>query len=323
MAQKNSSLPILHAAEVAKAAKQELANKGNFSGAVTRWPKWNRALSGGFRTKNVYMIAGMSGGGKSYMLNNLIDDFTNPNLNPNPATILHFGFEMLAVDEALRFSQRPAHVSYSYMVDPELHLSDSQTHRIHKGLDDYASRNIYTVETSGSLSDIWSTMKQFREDHPDEDVFVTMDHTLLARHKNEKDDIELLANIGKMSIDAKKYLDYGLILLNQMNAEIEEPRRISDRRLHFPLKRDIHGSKQIYWACDGVCIMHRPELLGITRYGNQEDDDGEIGYDTRGLVAAHWLKIRKGTPCLIRMREKLHFGTFEQWTNEQKTLLYE
>lgn len=314
MVQKKSNvLAYKTAREAADEARHELDTKKDFSGVQCRWPKWNSVLTGGFRLKNVYMIAAMSGAGKSYFINNLMDDFTNPSINQEPAIVLHFGFEMLSSDEALRFSQRGAKLSYGQMVDPNLDISEEEKKRINVALDDFAKREIYIVETAGDLSQIWNTQRAFRKEHPNRKLFITWDHTLLARHKNEKDDIELLANIGKMSIDGKKYLDAGYILLNQLNAEMEEPRRITDRRLHYPTKRDIHGSKQIYWACDGVCVLNRPEMLNIARYGSKEAEDGDIGYPTKDLVAAHWLKVRKGSPGLIRMRQQLHFGTFQEW----------
>jgi len=310
--EKFNGLPLISSDTAAKRAKEHLDDH-EFKGVICRWPKINEILNGGFRYERVFMLAGMSGSGKSYFLNVLLEDFTDIKLNPKSPKILHFSFEMMSYIEALRHVGRQAQVSYSEMVSPDNALNDTLKDQLKVLLDKYGELPIYIVETAGNLDQMWDTMEEFKKSFPDDDVIVSVDHTLLARHKRERDDIELLANMGKMCMSGKKEFGYMYILLNQLNDKIEDPNRLSDKRFHFPTKRDIHGSKQVYWACDGVCVIHRPEMLNISKYGTAPNPDRTLGWYTDGLLACHWLKIREGVPGIIRMRERLNFGTLEQW----------
>jgi hypothetical protein len=109
-----------------------------------------------------------------------------------------------------------------------------------------------------------------------------------------------------MAIDVRKEFKSLNILVSQLNDKIEDPKRIANKALHFPTKTDVHGSKQMYWACDYVWVIHRPESLNIEKYGRNM-------YLTNGLIAMHLIKSRKGVPGLVRLREKLSEGQILQW----------
>jgi hypothetical protein len=96
------------------------------------------------------------------------------------------------------------------------------------------------------------------------------------------------------------------ILLSQMNDKIEDPIRVQNYNLHYPTKKDVHGSKQLFWACDYVGVIHRPELLNIQKYGPKQ-------YDTDQLIAYHQLKSRKGITGIARFREQFNIGKIIDW----------
>jgi hypothetical protein len=110
-----------------------------------------------------------------------------------------------------------------------------------------------------------------------------------------------------MFIKVRKNYRCCIIMLGQLNDKIENPLRIQNNGMHYPTKTDIHGSKQLYWACDYVLILHRPEELNITSYGR-------YNYPTTDLLACHVVKARKGIPGLVRLRAQLSKGTIIDWT---------
>src|ERR1035437_2615668 len=73
--------PISQAVEEAKGQIQ-LERSGKITGLYTRWQYLNRAFFKYPRFRTITAIGGMSGSGKSAILNMIEDDFSNPELNP-------------------------------------------------------------------------------------------------------------------------------------------------------------------------------------------------------------------------------------------------
>lgn len=305
----NSSLEIRHISQALEKAKSDILEglSDDQAGLKCRWDRINKALLGSWRFDNVYMLAGASGSGKSYLLNMLHQDFTNPELNSGfkkPFVILHFGFEMSASDEVLRTLTTLSKKSYAELLSAHQKLEDYE--QVIKHLDVLKDRQIYYVEMSGNLSQIYNTIQQFKNRFPNHELVISLDHTLLAETLNEKNEIQLLANLAKLQIDLRKKYKSLNILVSQLNDKIEDPKRIANKALHFPTKTDIHGSKQMYWACDYVWVCHRPESLNIEKYGRNN-------YSTQNLIAMHLIKSRKGVPGLVRLKERLNEGQIVQW----------
>ena len=96
---------------------------GEQLGLKTRYFKLNIALGKYFRFRQVYAIAGLSGHGKSTLLNAFIQDFLNPELNLGkckyPYILAHHCFEMSPEDEELRKASAKLRVSYNYLLSSE------------------------------------------------------------------------------------------------------------------------------------------------------------------------------------------------------------
>ncbi len=345
MQEKPKVLPIKHIAEAVEDAKSLIQEErsGIVNGLYTRWTGINRAKFKYWRFRNVTMIAGMSGSGKSAILNMIEDDFTNPVLNPkyllkfNPDTknylwdgkfieepkicILAFKFEMDAADEVLRNLSGKSKLSYSYLLSSQSNreeskaqgtevynrISDEEFVTLSNELDKLKNRPIRYIETAGNLEQIWGTCAAFKEKHPDKRLIVTLDHTLLSEKLNEKDDLELTSNTARLAIRLKKAFDANVIFLGQLNGEIEKPIRRDNPDLQFPVKTDIHCGNQIYWACDDVVVFHRPEILNISKYGRKP-----FALNTRGLIHCAWLKSRKNTAGNIWFKEVFQEGNMVQ-----------
>jgi replicative DNA helicase len=303
------SLPVKHISQALDKARLDILEgiSEEQGGLRCRWDRINKALLGSWRFDNVYMLAGASGSGKSYILNMLHQDFCNPEFNANfkkPFIILHFCFEMSASDEVLRTLSTITKKSYGELLSAHKKLEDYEA--VIANLDVLRDRQIYYVETSGKLGQIYNTIKAFKNKFPNHELVISLDHTLLTEYTDEKSEIELLAKTAKAFIDIRKEFKSLNIIVSQLNDKIEDPKRIANKALHFPTKTDVHGSKQMYWACDYVWVVHRPESLNIEKYGRNN-------YLTDGLLAMHLIKSRKGVPGLVRLREKLSEGRIIQW----------
>ena len=109
---------INNALEIVKAEAS-----GEQLGLKTRYFKLNIALGKYFRFRQVYAIAGLSGHGKSTLLNAFIQDFLNPQLNMDnckyPYILCHHCFEMSPEDEELRKASSRLKVSYNHLLSSE------------------------------------------------------------------------------------------------------------------------------------------------------------------------------------------------------------
>lgn len=324
-------LPIKSISDAVEDAKAliEVERSGNVNGLVTRWSGINRAKFKYWRFRNVTLIAGGSGSGKSAILNMIEDDFTNPELNgvwQKHIMVLAFKFEMDAADEILRNLSGKAKKSYAYLLSSQIdtkasttpdhegkvkdvynRISDSEYQDLVVKLDALKSKPIKYIENSGNINQIWATCAAFKEKHPDKKLIVTLDHSLLTDKLSEKDDLELMSHIGKLAIRLKKTFDALVIYLGQLNGEIEKSIRRDNPNLHYPMKTDIHCGNQVFWACDDVLVFHRPELLHIDKYGTKP-----FPMATRGLVHCAWLKSRKNTSGSIWFRERFNEGNMDQ-----------
>lgn len=309
MSESSKILPVKHISQALEKAKLDILEgiSNDQAGLKCRWDRINKALLGSWRFDNVYMLAGASGSGKSFILNMLHQDFCNAELNgafKKPFIILHFCFEMSASDEVLRTLSTLTKKSYAELLSAHKKLEDYES--VIKNLDVLRDRQIYYVETSGNLKQMYDTVKHFKTNFPNHELIITHDHTLLTEYLNEKNEIDLLARTARLYIDMRKEFGAMIIPVSQLNDKIEDPKRIANKALHFPTKTDVHGSKQMYWACDYVWVIHRPESLNIDKYGR-------LGYLTNGLIAMHLIKSRKGVPGLVRLREKLAEGQILEW----------
>ena len=303
-------------------AQQEIAEamRGDRLVMRTRWDKLNYMLLGGFQFGQSYMLCGASGHGKSYMLNMMLRDFVNPTLQDDvtKTRILHFSFEMSAAAEMTRRISTLTGISYRKLMSADNPLSMEEMEHVKSASARLVDEPLYFVETPGNREQIIQTIDRMKQKYPDDNLVVTLDHTLLVQSMPGENEIQTLAELGKMFIDIRK--EYGTmnILLSQLNDKIESSSRRdpSVPSLHFPTKTDIHGSKQLYHAADVCLVMHQPALLGLEVYGpdrvptmTPEEQGG------KNLIALHVLKNRHGTQGYTRMIANLENGRIDPWTD--------
>lgn len=310
MEEKNfKPLPIKDSAQAAADADAVLREgmSGQQLALFSRHSKVNKALLGGFRFDNTYIIGGTSGSGKSYYLNQLLRDFRS-DLNINFSKkfkVLQFAFEMNAYGEALRAASGETSVSYRQALSADEPLTQANYNLIRAYLDKFRDFEIYYVEASGNVDQIYATIYEFKRKFPDHELIIGMDHTLLSDYRDERDEIQLVTNVSRMFLKVRKELHTMNLIIAQLNADIEDKERIINPALHYPKRKDLHGSKAVYRDADFVSVLHNPESLGIKFYGTES-------IPTQGLIAWHLIKARHGDVGLVRMKNKLSEGKIEQ-----------
>lgn len=277
----------------------------------------NVAMGKFFRFANVNLWAGLSGHGKSYLLNQLNKAFLS-NINTGfkkKVIIIQFCFEMSAIDELLRACAGDLGLSYSYLLSSQYDkenkayntLSDEELNKVKSFLDYYSSKRIVFVENSGNIHLIYNTVEEIynkikeKNNINDYAFIVNIDHTLLIEKLDEGDLLELMLNTGKLAIVLRKQFKAMVNLIGQLNNNIEDVRRLTNPALHYPQKSDIYAQGQIYNACDNVFVIHQPQLLKLETYGLKK-------YVTKDLIHLSKLKSRHGKVGNIWLKDDLSHG---------------
>lgn len=286
--------------------KIEYERTGKQHGLLCSYKQINRMMLKYWRFGQVTMIAGMSGSGKSAILNMLENDFSdlkrfdehNNNIAVNKdflgeVLVLAFKYEMGASDEVLRNLSGRTGKSYGYLLSAEYDRADKQYNTVSDfeyeefkmSLEGLKGRPIIYIEVAGNLIQLYNLVKHYAETQPHKKLVVTIDHTMLSVKLNEKDDLELMSATAQCCVRLRKNFNAMVIPLNQLNGEIEKPMRKENPNFHYPTKIDIHCGNQIFWACDNVIVFHRPEKLDLTTYG-------KLKLPTTGLIHGICLKSR-------------------------------
>jgi replicative DNA helicase len=109
-----------------------------------------------------------------------------------------------------------------------------------------------------------------------------------------------------MMIEAKKRLKITFIQVSQLNRNIEDTSRLTNRDLQYPQRSDLMGSDTLYQASDYVIVLHRPELLSIREYGPYK-------LPTKDMIYMHILKHREGEPKILTFENNLKYNRIEEF----------
>lgn len=313
---------ILQVTTPQQAAKKALdlvkkEREGKQLGLKVRFKAMNIALRKYFRFGTVNLWAGLSGSGKSYLLQLITQDWLdyekedsiNYNIDFIPI-ILHFCFEMSSETEILRSCANDLKINYNYLLSSYYNkdskeynrLTDEELEAVESYLEFYSNKSILFFETAGNVKLIYNTVKHYYTyytnlankknlNNPNKKIkfkfIINLDHTLLVERLGERDALELMANIGKVAITIRKEFDGLVNLVGQLNNNIENTDRLTKPALHYPIKSDIYAQGQLYNACDSVFVVHQPSMLKIKTYGTKS-------MPTPGLIHFLILKARHG-----------------------------
>ncbi len=258
----------------------------------TRWNKFNKSCMGGIEPNTIYTIVGISGSGKSSFVNTLETDLIDLNSNQD-VIVLNFSFEMLSSRQVGRKISSKLRQTTAELYSANNELTDDLLDRVEQTSQQIKSYPIYYVDTPGTVEDIASTINYFYETKAKDKKFVIiLDHTLLVEGQNRESALQVISELQKLFIKVKKLPNTTIIQLSQMNRNIENPERINNPSMHYPMRSDISSADTIFHASDYVICIHRPELLNIQRYGPNR-------LLVKNKVYLHILKNRDAGECTI------------------------
>lgn len=258
----------------------------------TRWNKFNKSCMGGIEPNTIYTIVGISGSGKSSFVNTLETDLIDLNSNQD-VIVLNFSFEMLSSRQVGRKISSKLRQTTAELYSTNNELTDDLLDRVEQTSQQIKSYPIYYVDTPGTVEDIASTINYFYETKAKDKKFVIiLDHTLLVEGQNHESALQVVSELQKLFIKVKKLPNTTIIQLSQMNRNIENPERINNPSMHYPMRSDISSADTIFHASDYVICIHRPELLNIQQYGPNR-------LLVKNKVYLHILKNRDAGECTI------------------------
>ena len=265
----------------------------------TRWNKFNKVCCGGIEPNMIITFAGISGTGKSSIVNMIETDLIE--LNPaQDVVILDFSFEMVSFRSVTRKLSYRLRRTTSELYSSMYTVDDETMQKVIDEADKLKKYQIYYIDTPCTVESIEKTIDYFHDNiAKDKWLIVILDHALLVEGESERGTI---VDLQKMFIRKKKLSKTSIIQLSQMNRNIEQPERINNPAMHFPLRSDLAASDALFHASDYVIAIHRPELLNLTSYGIKR-------LPVKNKVYLHFLKVRDaGEPCILEFNNDLKYG---------------
>ena len=286
--------------------------KGLIKSLRTPWSKYNHVSMDGIEWNTIHTIAGMSGSGKTAIINQLETELFK--LNPDEKfAVLSFNFEMLArqlvsrkFSSALNTTTRKLHSGIE-----GYNLSDAAYYKVLSTSKELTQYPIWYVEMPGNVELIKNTIEHFaaQEENKERGVVVMLDHTILVRGRAGEMERIVLVELMVMANALKKKYKIAFVFLSQLNREIEHADRATEPSQQFPKKKDLFGGDSVYMFSDLVMVSMNPQQLGLETYGPK-------AWPTGDALFWHFLKVREGKPCIAKMKNELMYNRVVDYTNE-------
>lgn len=259
---------------------------------------------GGIEAGTLLTLAGISGSGKSSIVNTLETDLIDNNPTQN-LVVLSFNFEMSeakTVGRKISYKTRKT-ATELYSGSDEHTLTEKDISEIKAVSERIKGYPVYYCPEPGTVTQIYSKIIQFQNYFKNKWIIIILDHALLVR-QSTGGERATLDELQRILIERKKIGRTSIIQVAQMNRNIESPERISNRMHHYPQRNDIFGSDSLYFASDYVIISHCPQILGITEYGPSRLPADKI--------YLHILKNRDGEPRILQFENNLKYNSIDE-----------
>ena len=328
----SNSLPYAHISESTERTANYIKGRktGDIKSLSTGISKLDAALLNGIEWGRILTIGGISGTGKSTVLEQIKRGLLKEN-SYQKFKILSFEFEMLVQDQLARNVSGALGISTKDLYSGTHPLQDKLLDSATKELERLSSMPVYHVDIIGTVDEIESTMLKFvnEELKSDEGLIVSIDHLLLTKGKLGEDEKRTIDNLMQRLVALKKYFSHKgikvlFIVLAQLNRNIETPERVMNADLHYPTKNDIFGASSVYYSSDYVLITHKPAIVnGIyDHYGPPRGQKYPKGLPVfnpfnpdQAMIYWHLIKERFGLTKVLMMVDefdKSRVGEYHQ-----------
>lgn len=311
----------------------EARKDGTLKSLRTSKAPLNDTLVGGIDWNRIISFAGLSGSGKSVLLEELRQDFIKLNTDQK-FHILAFEFEMLIEDSLSRAVGAKIDRDVKTLYSAHAPLDSATLDLAKYELEKLNDSPIYYVDTAGTVDQIVRTIADFSAQVSKEDgLVVTLDHALLTKGKQSDMEKVIIDDLMRKFVDLKKsFASKGLriifVVLTQLNRDIEKPERVTNQFLQYPTRNDIFASSAVFTCSDYVIITHRPSVVPGMRefYGPPTQLEGKAYpkglpvYSPSGQSMVYWhvIKERFGDTKIIPLVEDFKHSrllTYDAITN--------
>lgn len=288
---------------VKEAVKEiSLYQMGEKKPLITCFDHFNENALGGVMPGDVITIAGLSGHGKTYFLQEVEESILNLNECENVA-FLRFNLEMSVQKLFMRSVKQTTKRKMSDILlkqpEGEFREQYKEIYEKHR-----SRRDLFHIEDPTSPEDFYENCKYFLDTEgmgKDKFCLITLDHIALIEGKDNKEAIdETIRYINKLKME---YKNVTFIILTQLNRNIEN--RTNPAEL-APRASDIYQSSTMMFVSDIVIVVHNPYLLGHKKYLVLSRDDHDyleeffttegdskwVNLETQGMLYYHYVKLR-------------------------------
>lgn len=269
--------------------------------------EWLDEIFGGLLPKDIVVIAGASGGGKSFELQRLKNTIMDKEVN-EPAddfVWLDYSLEMKTLSLIIRDLNKKLNKSKKKILLEA--FSDDEKELVADYYKTMTDGRYYIEEEATTPSEFEENTSVFLEKHKNKEaVFISLDHIALQKNEGpgKKDTIDRL--VESINIMKKKYPNSYWFILSQLNREILKRINEADA-LAMPNRGDIYQSDTMFFIADYLYVTHNPHRLGIKQfskvnaktyeyleeYFGPPDNKGRVSFDSLGKIFYIVLKMRE------------------------------
>lgn len=268
---------------------------GNAKSLKTQWSGFNKIGLNGIEWQSLYVVGARPGVGKTLFASSVTRELQR--LNPDQDfSVLHFQFEMLGRNMAIRELSNASNLNVRYIQSAEDDGLPALSETDFKKLAEYAAKQIdrqeYVVDTATNVAQMQEIIEKFY--HETKKPFVvTLDHTLLIKQgASETSKQQTLEKLATMMTMLKNRYPIIFIVLTQLNRDIDNAeRQIPGKLSNYPTEADVFGSDSLLQCADVMIAMNRPAKYNINLYGPNQYI---IEPSMENYLALHVLKNRFG-----------------------------